>query len=273
MAMALLLSSPLLLPRPASLVCAQRSSLCSSHSLVLRHSHLQSHQLYARLPSSSLKKRGSACVVKVVAEAQEYAAEEPAVSVIDSLDILTERSLVTKRLEQTAAYFKRLGALSFWGQLVCTTVAAVILAFSIVVTGAVTAPATLYLTAAGIAAAFLSVFWSFGYMRLAQRLRATAHDPAKAPPRAQVVKNLRNGILINILGMGAALLGMQATVGLLVAKALTSSAAPFLQGPTAGYSPVLALDVFLVQASSNTVLSHFLGLVFSLELLRSVSLS
>jgi hypothetical protein len=43
----------------------------------------------------------------------------------------------------------------------------------------VTAPATLYLTAAGIAAAFLSVFWSFGYMRLAQRLRATAHDPAK----------------------------------------------------------------------------------------------
>jgi hypothetical protein len=95
----------------------------------------------------------------------------------------------------------------------------------------------------------------------------------QAPPRAQVVKNLRNGILINILGMGAALLGMQATVGLLVAKALTSSAAPFLQGPTAGYSPVLALDVFLVQASSNTVLSHFLGLVFSLELLRSVSLS
>ncbi|KAH8935319.1 hypothetical protein BDL97_17G022200 [Sphagnum fallax] len=211
MAMALLLSPPLLLPRPASLACAQRNSLCSSHSLVLRRSHLQSHQLYARLPSSSLKKRASACVVKVVAEAQEYAAEEPAVSVIDSLDILTERSLVTKRLEQTAAYFKRLGALSFWGQL--------------------------------------------------------------APPRAQVVKNLRNGVLINILGMGAALLGMQATVGLLVAKALTSSAAPFLQGPAAGYSPVLALDVFLVQASSNTVLSHFLGLVFSLELLRSVSLS
>ncbi len=94
MAMALLLSPPLLLPRPASLACAQRNSLCSSHSLVLRRSHLQSHQLYARLPSSSLKKRASACVVKVVAEAQEYAAEEPAVSVIDSLDILTERSLV-----------------------------------------------------------------------------------------------------------------------------------------------------------------------------------
>jgi len=47
--------------------------------------------------------------------------------------------------------------------------------------------------------------------------------------------------------MGAAILGMQATVGLLVAKALTSSANPYYQQMTPGYSPVLALDVFLVQ--------------------------
>lgn len=53
--------------------------------------------------------------------------------------------------------------------------------------------------------------------------------------------------MVNILGMGAAILGMQATVGLLVAKALTSSANPYYQGISPGYSPVLALDVFLVQ--------------------------
>lgn len=71
--------------------------------------------------------------------------------------------------------------------------------------------------------------------------------------------------------MGAAILGMQATVGLLVAKALTTSSTPFYQGTPPGSSPVLALDVFLVQASANTILSHFLGLVCSLELLRSVT--
>jgi hypothetical protein len=71
----------------------------------------------------------------------------------------------------------------------------------------------------------------------------------KAPPRAQVVKNLKNGIIINLLGMGATLLGLQATVGVLVAKALTSSGTPYLQGAPQGYSPVLALDVFLVQVS------------------------
>jgi hypothetical protein len=137
------------------------------------------------------------------------------------------------------------------------------------------------------------------------------------------VKNLKNGVLINLLGMGSTLLGLQATVGVLVAKALTSSSTPYLQGAPAGFSPVLALDVFLVQvtsirinnlhnysrprhflsvtlirlqllmkvpsvfvqirfshlrivvwqASANAILSHFLGLVFSLELLRSVTLT
>ncbi|CAJ1977387.1 unnamed protein product [Sphenostylis stenocarpa] len=179
---------------------------------------------------------------------------------------------VAKRLEKTARYFKRLGNLGFWGQLVCTVVAAVILSFSVVITGKVTSPATFYATAGGIVAAFISVFWSFGYIRLSEKLRKTANDPTKAPPRADVVKGLKNGIVMNLLGMGAAILGMQATVGLLVAKALTTSTNPLYQGISPGSSPVLALDVFLVQASANTILSHFLGLVFSLELLRSVTL-
>ncbi|XP_051203145.1 protein TIC 21, chloroplastic-like [Lolium perenne] len=180
---------------------------------------------------------------------------------------------VSKRLEKTARYFKSLGTLGFWSQLVCTTVSAGILSFSAVATGNATSPFTFYLTALGIVAAFFSVFRSFGYIRLSERLGRTSTEPAKAPPRADVVKNLRNSIALNVIGMGAALLGMQATVGALVAKALTTSSVPYYQGISAGQSPVLALDVFLVQASANTILSHFLGLSSSLELLRSVTIS
>jgi len=86
---------------------------------------------------------------------------------------------VAKRLENTARYFKRLGNLGFWGQLVCTVVAAVILSFSVIITGKVTSPATFYATAGGIVAAFISVFWSFGYIRLSEKLRKTANDPTK----------------------------------------------------------------------------------------------
>lgn len=75
----------------------------------------------------------------------------------------------------------------------------------------------------------------------------TTASNLQAPPRADVIRSLKNGIVLNLLGMGASVLGMQATVGLLVAKALTSSANPYYQGLSPGYSPVLALDVFLVQ--------------------------
>ncbi|OEL15875.1 Protein TIC 21, chloroplastic [Dichanthelium oligosanthes] len=162
---------------------------------------------------------------------------------------------VMRRLEKTARYFKNLGTLGFWSQLVCTIVSAGILSFSTVVTGQVTAPFTFYATAAGIAAAFISVFWSFGYIRLSERLRRTAKEPAKAPPRADVVKSLKNGIMLNVLGMGATVLGMQATVGALVAKALTTSSVPYQATP--GQSPVLALDVFLVQVLACLLILPF----------------
>ncbi len=86
---------------------------------------------------------------------------------------------MAKRLENTSRNFKRYGTLGFWGQLICTVVSAVILSFSVVVTGKVSSPATFYATAGGIAAAFISVFWSFGYIRLSEKLRRTANEPSK----------------------------------------------------------------------------------------------
>ncbi|KAL5561297.1 hypothetical protein UlMin_031044 [Ulmus minor] len=250
---------------PIPAIHAQKLRLSSSNSLF-------SFKNSSSLPFDSPNHRGTAITF---ANIRASASSTPVSSTFGSPNDESEKAKlaqVAKRLENTSRYFKRLGSLGFWGQLVCTVVAAVILSFSVVVTGKVTSPATFYATAGGIAAAFISVFWSFGYIRLADRLRRTANDPSKAPPRADVVKSLQNGIVVNLLGMGAAILGMQATVGLLVAKALTTSANPYYQGVAPGYSPVLALDVFLVQASANTILSHFLGLVFSLELLRSVTL-
>ncbi|KAK4284545.1 hypothetical protein QN277_001362 [Acacia crassicarpa] len=210
--------------------------------------------------------------LKLSFSAKAYSQGSPPSTPPDDESEEAKLAQVSKMLEKTARYFKRLGNLGFWGQLVCTVVAAVILSFSVVITGKITSPATFYATSGGLVAAFVSVFWSFGYIRLSNKLRRTANEPTKAPARADVVKSLKNGIVLNLLGMGAAILGMQATVGALVGKALTSSANPYYSGISPGSSPVLALDVFLVQASANTILSHFLGLVFSLELLRSVTL-
>jgi hypothetical protein len=64
----------------------------------------------------------------------------------------------------------------------------------------------------------------------------------------------------------------QAMVGMLVAKTLTNASInPFMATAAGAYNPVLALDVFLVQAATNALLGHFLSLLFSLWLLNTVN--
>ncbi len=64
----------------------------------------------------------------------------------------------------------------------------------------------------------------------------------------QVVDLVTRGCMINLLGLGSTLLGIQALVGVLVAKTLSNATAnPFIASAAGVYNPVLALDVFLVQ--------------------------
>ncbi|XP_015693652.2 protein TIC 21, chloroplastic-like [Oryza brachyantha] len=265
-----LLLSPAAAPRPP-LPTLRRPSLPSGATPILAPApRASAPRAAAALPAG---RRGGRASPHLAAAAAAAAAPDPTPSPAEDEVERAKLAQVSKRLETTARYFKTLGTLGFWSQLVCTTVSAGILSFSAVATGNATSPLTFFATSIGVVAAFISVFWAFGYIRLSERLKRTANEPTKAPPRADVVRNLKNGIVLNIIGMGAAILGMQATVGALVAKALTTSAVPYYQGIPPGQSPVLALDVFLVQASANTILSHFLGLSSTLELLRSVTLT
>ena len=97
------------------------------------------------------------------------------------------------------------------------------------------------------------------------------HIPAdKRPPSVDAVaQRFRLGLLSNLAGLGVTLLALEATVGFLVAKTLTNATAnPFLAGAAQGYNPVLALDVFLVQAAVNVCIGHFGSLAFNMWLQR-----
>lgn len=120
---------------------------------------------------------------------------------------------------------------------------------------------SLWLTLFGVVAGFLSTFWSFGYTRLSRRLykylSTGPDDNSKRVKKTDVLNTLMRGSWINVLGLGSTLLGLQATVGLLVAKTLTNATAnPFLAGGAGSYNPVLALDVFLVQVIFPLLLAH-----------------
>ena len=108
-------------------------------------------------------------------------------------------------------------------------------------------------------------------VRLGEKLRKSATQLNLVPPRSEVVKQLSTGLTVNFMGLGATIIGLQATTGLLFAKSLTAAAAaPF--SPGVAYNPVVALDIFLLQAGSNVMFAHWIGAGIALWLLRTVNL-
>lgn len=81
---------------------------------------------------------------------------------------------------------------------------------------------SLYLVLFSIIASYFSTFWSYGYTRLSRKLMAFSEAlegsdvNSKGVKKKNVKYTLRNGLTVNVIGMGAALLGLQAMVGMLV---------------------------------------------------------
>ena len=175
------------------------------------------------------------------------------------------------RLERVGNAVARMGWVSFWLQLAMGLVSGAILVFSAAFSGSGGAGLEVLLTLFGTVALLFSTGWTFGYVRLGRTLRAASQNPAdKRPPSVDAVaQRFRLGLLSNLAGLGVTLLALEATVGFLVAKTLTNATAnPFLAGAAQGYNPVLALDVFLVQAAVNVCIGHFGSLAFNMWLQR-----
>eukprot|EP00891_Asterochloris_glomerata_P004421 jgi/Astpho2/4421/Aster-x1241 len=170
----------------------------------------------------------------------------------------------------TFSFDWRLGWISFWTQLSLSVVSAIILSFAVSATMQGNAPGnvSIYFTLFGVITSFLSTFFAWGYVKVARRVFA-----GEAVTKENVASSLLRNSRVNLWGMGATLLGLQSMTGVLVAKILTTSSTnPYsAAGSGAARAGPAALDLFTVQASANTLLAHFAGLVFTNWLLRLVN--
>jgi len=129
----------------------------------------------------------------------------------------------------------------------------------------------------------LSILWTWGTTRLSRRLLKNQKNNKKKNggakggyTRLDVATRIRRvvniGTTLNILGMTVTLLGAEQIVGTLAAKALSGGIGnPLAAGVGAIASQTLQpLDILVVQANTNTLLSHFVSLVGCLFLNRSV---
>jgi len=170
---------------------------------------------------------------------------------------------------RTSAALRFWGWTGFWCQVVLTVVSIVVLVFASfrdpaqVGAGSATIP--------GITTAWLSlacaggnIGWHFRYTLLAKQLRSPDR-----PSKNRTAFQLKIGTVISLVGMVLALVGGQAIVGTLTFKALQPPPVT-----VAGANPsqfVQPIDFFVLQANTNILLSHFVGLLTSLWLLDRLS--
>jgi hypothetical protein len=176
----------------------------------------------------------------------------------------------------------RVGWWTWWVQLVLTTISGVIVLFAFAFPGVnirSTASATGFVCAGvGVALATVSLFWTYGYTRLAIRLRrAQPKWIARAPER--VAGYLRVALAIALAGMLVSLVGLQAIVGTLLARLFGAGIAttPYTAlpgggvngaGPAvlAGLGGVQPVDVLVIQASANAMSALLSSLVAAIWL-------
>ncbi|KAB8314650.1 DUF3611 family protein [Tolypothrix campylonemoides VB511288] len=179
-------------------------------------------------------------------------------------------------LRAIAQAFRLTGWISFWIQLVLGVVSGGILLFAVFSQRSGNTsnnPGTgfgAFFALAGLIALGVGIYLAFRYTRLGNRLESS--NPNNRPRKVETVQVVRFAVMVHLVGMLLTLLGAQAIVGILLTKSLTVP--QFGAGVYTQIDPsriIQSLDIFVVQANTNTVSAHFAGLVASIWLLYRIS--
>jgi hypothetical protein len=118
----------------------------------------------------------------------------------------------------------------------------------------------------GLITLMLGVYWAFRYTRLALELRA--FQEGIQPKKSTVIKLLGQGLTINTVGIILTLLGVEAVVGVLIAKSLTQVEGLALYNASQLIEP---LDMLVIQANINIIFAQVIGIIFPFRLANRLS--
>jgi hypothetical protein len=179
-------------------------------------------------------------------------------------------SPIPTNLKQIAQSLQRIGWAAFWTQLVLGVISSIILllyAFSSTTTrSGETGQGTgfgIFFAISGLVTLGMSIFWAFRYTKIATQLK----DPIASlrPSKIDTIQAVRVGVIINLSGMLLTLVGAQAIIGSTLARSLSQQPGTFVPGGAIQF--IQPLDLFVVQANTNTIFAHFAGVVAALWLL------
>ncbi len=184
-----------------------------------------------------------------------------------------------------AQTFRLTGQITFWAQLVLGLVSGGILLFAsfsgnsnaasrgVAGTGSGSGSGTglgIFFAICGLVVLGIGIFISFRYIRIGRQLDSS--NSSNHPRKLETVQVVRLGLILHLVGILLTLIGAQAIVGILLTKSLTVS--QIIPGTITQVDPsrvIQPLDIFVVQANTNTISAHFTGLLGSIWLLNRIT--
>jgi hypothetical protein len=187
-----------------------------------------------------------------------------------------DTSSLPPALQRVVLTLRTVGNISFWLQAILGVISALVLLFA-TFSSSVGRQANqagnqgtgfgIFFAICGLAALGGGAYFAFRYIRLARELQAA--NAAGRPSKADTLNIIRLGLIVNLVGMLLTILGAQAIVGSILAKSLAQP-----QGVLTGFDPtryVQPVDLFVVQANTNIIAAHFVGIAASLWLFNRVN--
>ncbi len=173
---------------------------------------------------------------------------------------------ISPRLQKKALNLRVTGWVCFWLQIIAVLASGMSLLF--VMTGRQVStqanPALawgIFFSVGGMIGAGVSIILAFLYTQMGRKLLRS--DSTQPPPKSNLMRFLRMGLMIGLGGMFITLIGSGLTSAVLMAKTISQPPGTTL---TDASEAVRALDVLILIANLNGVAAHFVGTVTSLWL-------
>lgn len=188
---------------------------------------------------------------------------------------MTERSdsqALPPVLQRIASTFRWTGWILFIAQLVLAIISIVILLTASVSRGAAAEPNSqgtgfgIFFAIAGLVALGISIYWGWRYIGLAKKLQST--NPSVRPRKADTLKLLNIGLIVSLVGMFLTILGAEAIVGSILARSFSQPTGLTVYDASRFVRP---LDLLIVQANTNAIFAHFVGISANLWLLNRIN--
>jgi hypothetical protein len=188
-----------------------------------------------------------------------------------------DTSSLPPALQRVAFTLRTVGGISFWLQTVLGVISTLVLLFATFSSSAARQANQaasnqgtgfgIFFAICGLLALGGGAYFAFRYTRISSELLAS--NASERPSKANTLQAIRLGLIVNLVGMLLTILGAQAIVGSILAKSLSQP-----QGAFTAIDPtrfVQSVDLFVVQANTNTIAAHFVGIAASLWLFNRVN--